>query len=264
MTKRFLLLLVAMAGMTLQGMGQVSFDVVPPFPNCFVKVTASGVNLRKSPSTSSPRLVYRDNVSDDCLDCEPSLAWSSGQLKRGEKPVNANLLYVLSDIGDWLKVQFYDNVYGDGGNSETAYIMKRYCKKLTPRPLSLPAPKDKNIALVKSGKYEGLCLEWLYGYMDSQILRLGYYIDGVFAFAYSIEFSKNYRDTNETQIENINSCNVVSLGVHLFDSNDQLDLNKLAADTKALDVLMSNRDKMTRDRVSYFGFEGNTRWHQWE
>lgn len=264
MTKRFLFLLVAMLGMTLQGIGQVPFGVGFPSPQNFVKVTASGVNLRKAPNTSSPRLVYRNNISDDCLDCDPSLAWSSGQLKRGEKPVNAKMLYICGESGDWWQVKFYEDVYGDGGYTETAYVMKKFCKKLTPRPLSLPAPKDKNIAMVKTGKYKGMCLEWLYGYEDSQILRFGRYIDGVFAFVYSIEFSKNYRDTNDTQFESYDFRNIASLEVHLFDSNGQLNLNKLAEDTKTLDVLMANRNKMTSVSVAYLGFEGDTKWYQWE
>ena len=170
------------------------------------------------------------------------------------------MLYLLDESGDWYKVKFYENL--SEGYSETAYIMKKFCKKLMPRPLSLPAPEGKNIVMVNAGKYKGLCLEWLYGYYDCLMLRFGRYKDGMFVFSYSTEFSKNYRETNETQIESFN--NSISLGVHLFDSNDQLDLNKLAADTKTLDFLMANRDKMIPVNTAYVGFEGDANWYQWE
>lgn len=256
-------LLLAMLGMTLQSMGQIPFGVGFPSPTNFVKVMGTGVNIRKAPSTSSPRLVFRDNVSDDCMDCDPSLAWASGALKKGDKPVNPQLLYIRGESGDWWYVKFYEDAYGDGGYSEMGYIMKKFCKSLTPKNLPTTPPRDKHIIILSSGKYQGMCIEWLYGYYDRQVLRIGRYIDGVYAFAYSVEFSKNYRETNETLFEYINSQYTISFGVNLFDSNNELDLHKLANDTKALDYIVENRDKMTSDDVTYLGFEGDSKWYKW-
>lgn len=260
MNRKIIIAFVALIGMAMQGIAQVPFGVGFPSPNNFVKVTATGVNLRKAPSTSSPRLIFRNNVSDDCLDCDPSLTWSSRSLRKGDKPINPKLLYIMGESGDWWYVKYYQDAYGDGGYSEKGYIMKKFCKRLTPRSLPLSAPKDKNIVVVTTGKYEGLCLEWLFGYEDRQILRIGRFINGVYAFAYSITFSKNYLETKDTQFEN---NDYVLFGIHLFNSNDQLDLHKLANDTKTLDFLIDNRGKMVSDEVTYLGFEADNKWYQW-
>ena len=244
-------------------MAQIPFDVKVPDVNKFVKVTSTGVNLRQAPTTASPRLIFQSNISGDCLDCEPSLVWSSKPLGRNDQRVDANLLYICgeSSDGEWWNVQYYEDLYGDMAYVEKAYIMKKFCKSMKARLLPLAAPQDKNIQLVLSGPYVGLCLEWLYGYGDCRILRIGRYINGVYAFAYNIEFS--YNETNETKFEIVNGFDQVSFGAHLFNDEQRLDLVKLANDTKVLNLLMNNLNKMRKDNVAYIGFEGDGNWYLW-
>ena len=244
-------------------MAQIPFDVKVPDVNKFVKVTSTEVNLRQAPTTASPRLIFQSNISGDCLDCEPSLVWSSKPLGRNDQRVDANLLYVCgeSSDGEWWNVQYYEDLYGDMAYVEKAYIMKKFCKSMKARLLPLAAPLDKNIQLVLSGPYVGLCLEWLYGYGDCRILRIGRYINGVYAFAYNIEFS--YNETNETKFEIVNDFDKVSFGAHLFNDEQRLDLVKLANDTKVLNLLMNNLNKMRKDNVAYIGFEGDGNGFLW-
>lgn len=261
--KKYLLILFCTLFGILQIMAQIPFDVKVPDVNKFVKVTSTGVNLRQAPTTASPRLIFQSNISGDCLDCEPSLVWSSKPLGRNDQRVDANLLYICgeSSDGEWWNVQYYEDLYGDMAYVEKAYIMKKFCKSMKARLLPLAAPQDKNIQLVLSGPYVGLCLEWLYGYGDCRILRIGRYINGVYAFAYSIEFS--YNDTNETKFEIVNDFDQVSFGAHLFNDEQRLDLVKLANDTKVLNLLMNNLNKMRKDNVAYIGFEGDGNWYLW-
>lgn len=261
--KKYLLILFCTLFGILQIMAQIPFDVKVPDVNKFVKVTSMGVNLRQAPTTASPRLIFQSNISGDCLDCEPSLVWSSKPLGRNDQRVDANLLYICgeSSDGEWWNVQYYEDLYGDMAYVEKAYIMKKFCKSMKARLLPLAAPQDKNIQLVLSGPYVGLCLEWLYGYGDCRILRIGRYINGVYAFAYSIEFS--YNETNETKFEIVNDFDQVSFGAHLFNDEQRLDLVKLANDTKVLNLLMNNLNKMRKDSVAYIGFEGDGNWYLW-
>lgn len=261
--KKYLLILFCTLFGILQIMAQIPFDVKVPDVNKFVKVTSTGVNLRQAPTTPSPRLIFQSNISGDCLDCEPSLVWSSKPLGRNDQRVDANLLYICgeSSDGEWWNVQYYEDLYGDMAYVEKAYIMKKFCKSMKARLLPLAAPQDKNIQLVLSGPYVGLCLEWLYGYGDCRILRIGRYINGVYAFAYSIEFS--YNETNETKFEIVNDFDHVSFGAHLFNDEQRLDLVKLANDTKVLNLLMNNLNKMRKDNVAYIGFEGDGNWYLW-
>lgn len=261
--KKYLLILFCTLFGILQIMAQIPFDVKVPDVNKFVKVTSTEVNLRQAPTTASPRLIFQSNISGDCLDCEPSLVWSSKPLGRNDQRVDANLLYICgeSSDGEWWNVQYYEDLYGDMAYVEKAYIMKKFCKSMKARLLPLAAPQDKNIQLVLSGPYVGLCLEWLYGYGDCRILRIGRYINGVYAFAYSIEFS--YNETNETKFEIVNDFDQVSFGAHLFNDEQRLDLVKLANDTKVLNLLMNNLNKMRKDNVAYIGFEGDGNWYLW-
>lgn len=261
--KKYLLILFCTLFGILQIMAQIPFDVKVPDVNKFVKVTSTGVNLRQAPTTASPRLIFQSNISGDCLDCEPSLVWSSKPLGRNDQRVDANLLYVCgeSSDGEWWNVQYYEDLYGDMAYVEKAYIMKKFCKSMKARLLPLAAPQDKNIQLVLSGPYVGLCLEWLYGYGDCRILRIGRYINGVYAFAYNIEFS--YNETNETKFEIVNDFDQVSFGANLFNDEQRLDLVKLANDTKVLNLLMNNLNKMRKDKVAYIGFEGDGNWYLW-
>lgn len=261
--KKYLLILFCTLFGILQIMAQIPFDVKVPDVNKFVKVTSTEVNLRQAPTTASPRLIFQSNISGDCLDCEPSLVWSSKPLGRNDQRVDANLLYVCgeSSDGEWWNVQYYEDFYGDMAYVEKAYIMKKFCKSMKARLLPLAAPQDKNIQLVLSGPYVGLCLEWLYGYGDCRILRIGRYINGVYAFAYNIEFS--YNETNETKFEIVNDFDQVSFGAHLFNDEQRLDLVKLANDTKVLNLLMNNLNKMRKDNVAYIGFEGDGNWYLW-
>lgn len=261
--KKYLLILFCTLFGILQIMAQIPFDVKVPDVNKFVKVTSTGVNLRQAPTTASPRLIFQSNISGDCLDCEPSLVWSSKPLGRNDQRVDANLLYICgeSSDGEWWNVQYYEDLYGDMAYVEKAYIMKKFCKSMKARLLPLAAPQDKNIQLVLSGPYVGLCLEWLYGYGDCRILRIGRYINGVYAFAYSIEFS--YNETNETKFEIVNDFDQVSFGAHLFNDEQRLDLVKLANDTKVLNLFMNNLNKMRKDNVAYIGFEGDGNWYLW-
>lgn len=256
-----LVLFISLLLVVMQGMAQIPFGISFPSPQNFVMVTTNGVNLRKAPNTSSPRLVFRSGTSEDCLDCEDELVWSSGPMKRGDKPVNPKLLYIRGESGDWWNVNFYQDLYGDSGYSEMAYIMKRFCKRLTPKNLPLTAPRDKNIVVIKSGKYQSLCIEWFYGIYDRQFLRIGRYIDGVYAFVYSIKFSDN--NTNETYFNLQEGSYMLYLGGHLFNSSGTLDLNKLAADSTTLNYIVSNYNKMRHDNVTYLGFEGYTEWFKW-
>lgn len=255
--RRIFFLLIALTGMTMQSMAQDG--EVPPIKK-FVKVTASGVNLRKTPNASSPRLIFQNNLSDECMDCEPSLVWSSKPLKKGDEAARASVLPIIGESGDWYYVYFFQSLYGDEGYSEKAYIMKKFCTDVELRPLTLPAPENLNIVRVTSGKHKDICIEKLYGYMDRQLLRIGKYQDGKFVFTHSVGFEMN-EDGNATSFgKDADGDDVVRLGKNLFDEW-QLDLNKLAASSNTLDAIVNNPSKLTQDDIMYYGIEGDNKWY---
>ena len=252
MIKRLGFMALALIGFALQGAAQTTVKL--PKVLKFVKVE-EGVNLRKGPSASTPRLIFQSNIDDDCLDCEPSLVFSNKQLRKGDEPARASLLPVLGEEGDWYKVLFCD----EGVYSSEAYVMKRFCKDAKERPLTLPPPHDLHFAVVTSGKHANLCLQWLFGWYDERILRLGEYVDGKFIFSRAITFS-NSDSYQEPEIMNWGEGDYIEFGSQLFDSYD-LNLDKLVKDQKSLDFLMNHQSNMRKVCVVYYGIEDDWQWH---
>lgn len=163
------------------------FNVEIPPLDKVVKVTSTGVNIRKQPNAQSPRLVMK--LTETCMDCPPEHIWVNRQLRRGEEAVPADKLDVLpyvGETGDWYEV-YLDNSHGTPLKT-TAYIMKKFCKVKKVRPLLLPSPdSDDLIAVAITGKYVGLCLEsCVDAYEGMTFLRLGKYEKGMFIFPYTI------------------------------------------------------------------------------
>ncbi len=171
MKKRFIFLLVAMIGMTLQSMGQTKV-IVPRFQK-FVMVDA-GVNIRKAPSASSQRLIEYYNSEDEGGESSGvTVKWEEVKDRRYKpKAVNAEAVPVIGEVGEWYKV-YYSNGYDWGGESFSgiAYIAKKFCHdaEVTPVPFT-PSRKTQ--------KYKNYYIEVDDGGGDL-VLHLGKYVDGL-------------------------------------------------------------------------------------
>lgn len=231
-----------------------------------VKVTSNGVNIRKQPNAQSPRLVMK--LTETCMDCPPEHIWVNRQLRRGEEAVPADKLDVLpyvGETGDWYEV-YLNQSHGTPLNT-TAYIMKKFCKVKKVRPLLLPSPdSDDLIAVAKSGKYVGLCLEsYVDAYEGMTFLRLGKYEKGMFIFLYSINIVIG-DDNGKVHIDEEEHS--LSLGRKLWkDSVGEinLDLNTLIQNEGFLEFLISNLDKMNdSSTIIRYGVEGEDSWYSIE
>lgn len=91
---------------------QLNFSVSLPQNFNIVEINTNGVNLRKSPNATSPKLVVKQ--IDDCYDCEPDYVWQN------ERPAYRKLYYgkiqntsklLLDDNGErLLETDYYFNV----------------------------------------------------------------------------------------------------------------------------------------------------------
>ena len=123
MTKKFFFALVAVVGMALQCVAQDAVTLKLPKWSKFVRVNAEGVNLRKSPSTSSPRLM-KVNVhsSYDYYHgvYNPMVSWNQnekdGSPFRYEKET---ICPVVDETSDWYRIYVKPGI--------EAYIMKKFC-----------------------------------------------------------------------------------------------------------------------------------------
>lgn len=142
MTKKSLLFILTMIGISLQGYGQQKV-VVPKFQK-FVKVDA-GVNIRKSPSTTSQRLIEYYNPEDEGGESSGiTVKWEEARDRRYKpKAVNADIIPVMGETGDWYQV-YYSNGYDWGMEafSGVAYISKKFCHDVELAPVSF-TPSNK-------------------------------------------------------------------------------------------------------------------------
>ena len=122
-------------------------EVVLPGFLKFVKVQP-GVNIRKQPSTSSPRLMSYYNADDEGGEGDGTwIEWENAKQRRHAKePVHVGLVPVVNEEGDWYKI-FYSSGIRWGGSAFCgyAYVAKRFCTdaELVTVPF-LPSPKATN------------------------------------------------------------------------------------------------------------------------
>ena len=122
--KKVLLLLVALVGIALQSEAQMSLKV--PKWEKFASITTEGVNLRKAPSTNSPKLYSKDNSWGHHSEFDYSWSPRSGYIPhRLEK---GTILPVVKETDEWYCL-FIDGF-------EDIYVMKIFCSLVTPIPIT--------------------------------------------------------------------------------------------------------------------------------
>jgi hypothetical protein len=101
MIKKFAFIVAVFAAVALKGMAQEPFAVKPaPFKK-YVQLE-KGVQLHKKPSAQSARLAWDDSEESSLL------TWRRGKLRPGEMPVDAQVLPVWQEQGEWYKAQYYE------------------------------------------------------------------------------------------------------------------------------------------------------------
>ena len=180
----------------------IEFDM--PVIDKWVRVN-DNVNLRQGPSTSTPRLVFRE-PTDGCLDCGYDMVYATTP-KKDDVPVRAKYAPVLGEQGDWTNIYFFDPERCDVYYSGTPWVSK----SLT-RPVQVLHSIDKEMGLshletlitMSCGQYRGLLMASGYGHFDDGFVHLGCEIDDMLVFfAYidaDLSEQEDYRERSELEI----------------------------------------------------------------
>ena len=253
MKKKIIFILIALVEVSLQSWAQTAFYVkTPPFSK-YVKVVTDGVNIRQKPNVKSTRLIWtRDGI--DGYNPE-YLAWKGAQLKKGDKPVKAAVLPVWDESGDWYRIQYCVET-DEGLYFKDGYVMKKYCKEVQLKPLTLPAPNNMGIVKISNGAYKDYCFRTYIGWGDDYKLQIGKYVNGMFVFNYELGLSYD-ASSNETIVTN----SELRFGKNLMINDWLLDLNNFLTRTKDLDKLFANVDKMEHISIIYYGVSGDNQWY---
>lgn len=125
-----ILLLAAICGLC------TTFSATCQTPELFNKIAVctsqDGINIRKSPSTSSPKAVYKWNDIDDyqvpiCTFTYWATSTPSKNIGDADKFIGCGV--IVNEQGDWLEIK------GIGPQSSNGWVSAKYCNVVTPSPI---------------------------------------------------------------------------------------------------------------------------------
>lgn len=142
-----------------------------------IEVISDGVNLRKSPSSTAPKLLWWCEGESDCC----SYVWSAPNKYRGARPATANegeVFAVMSETPEWYEVITHCE-------GKVAFISKQFAKiteleEIFPETLSQPGYYDNEcpqVPGIQNGEYRGYALIQKTGYEDT-FISFGRIING--------------------------------------------------------------------------------------
>lgn len=127
----------------------VGLDIRMPKVEKFIVLTADGVNLRKAPNATAPKLMGVEDEMGEYSD----VFWSSQ--RRGGQSITFSRDYplmVLQETGEWYGVP-YMNRYSE--NRKIVYVSKKFAKEIQPTPVTPEFMQSQNKLVMTKGRYRG-------------------------------------------------------------------------------------------------------------
>lgn len=136
-------------GMFCNAQQYVGLDIRMPKVEKIIVLTADGVNLRKAPSATAPKLM---GIEDEMGEYS-SVFWSN-QRRKGESITfrKEYPLMVLQETDEWYGVP-YMNRYRE--NRTIVYVSKKFAKEIRPLPVTPEFMQSQNELVMTKGRYRG-------------------------------------------------------------------------------------------------------------
>lgn len=220
----FLLLFLALVGMTMQCMAQIDYKVSIPNIQSFVKINTNAVNIREAPNVNSKKI---RTVSKEGLEVTSTLA-------------------VIGESGDWYKVYYYDRYDRYEYDTAIGYMMKKFCVDIPLEPVTEEMLQNISggiISMCHQGKFKGLCFDWGNYTTDGMIegpLYLGKVVDGMWVFDKMLPTVLG----NSFQVKG-------SKDNHEYGINWQIVYNKLLSTYNGDDMTYFDSKKLKESNISY-------------
>lgn len=183
MKRKLFIMLATLMAVASKSDAQININVNLPRIVKFVDVIESDVNLRKSSSASSPKLMLK-NYS--------RLVWSGTPQAKGAETYHIPLYYavpVLEEAEEWYKIALPVGRQ----NCEYAYIMKKFCRDVIEKVSYNANNRYEDIiddelmtTVRKTGKYKGYCIEHKTG-PGGNYARIGRVIDNMLVWTHRID-----------------------------------------------------------------------------
>lgn len=144
--RKIVMLLAILEGMALQGLAQkVDLNSLR-----LVEITTDGVNMRKAPSTNSPKLMAQRLTGGEGCESIAITVWSDSKktlgFTRESKALHkGNVLPIEAEVGDWYKA-----LYWDAAGTFEVYVSKQFCREVRRQHITNPYG-----TAITSGPYKG-------------------------------------------------------------------------------------------------------------
>lgn len=184
-------LVLIVLGLSQCGGTENHFEVKVPTWEKFIMVTAEDVNLRKEPNVNSDKLMVEDLSVPETDMIGYRQFWSDMKSTRYIYPFHLekdfSVCPVISETDEWYQIYVYNEYWS---KAETAYIMKKFCKEVTPDVLDKETIESINnsrfgayYTFPSSGKYKGYCVQAIPEGMDIlPELKIGKIVDNVIVY----------------------------------------------------------------------------------
>ena len=249
-------------------MAQADFQVKMPPYKTYMRITATGINLRQGPGTQYPRLVEQpdDPYSDGYY--EMMTVWTSQPLKKYQKAVRADgdVLPIVGESGEWVKLRLlWSNTVDE--TSLDVWTMKKFCTQITPRPVTPSEAATHDIYIIPSGKYQGICLGWTWMNEmgdNPDYLWLGRYVNGMVVFGYRVGVGRELTDETSVSIKPYPWDKEEVPYLHFPErlakgSVYSIDLRRFASDDQAMVQLLSitRKGQRYRHNAAWYAVSGD-------
>lgn len=149
----------------------VGLDIRMPKVDKVIVMTADGVNLRKAPSATAPRLMYEEGDMSDYWD----YFWSNQ--RKGGKAVSFRQdcpIMVINETSEWYGVVYSDIYQGQ----RLVYVSKKFAKEVELTPITPEFLNTTEYYAVTSGIYRGYFMGSFWNMGDSGLFA-GRIINGL-------------------------------------------------------------------------------------
>lgn len=254
MKQRLFILLIALAGMTMQSMGQNKF----PKLDKIVKVK-SGVNIRKAPSVNSQRLITYYDASEDIGDGDGIIVKWEEPSDRKFKPTAFyadEVEIVWGESGDWYRIYLpiMANSYG--------YVAKQFCKEVERTPLKFTSEQPD---FVKNAKKHNNYFVFENSDLGGETIALGCLVDGMCVVYSNLYYQQSEDEKSIILWIDANTEKKITFGNYLYDNSKYGDIqtvnwNRLTdEDFQRVVNAFSGADI---SRV-YYSVENSTKWYEY-
>ena len=185
-------LLVFASALYVNAQQYVGLDIRMPKVEKIIVLTADGVNLRKAPSVTAPKLMGEEDEMGEYS----NLFWSNQ--RNGGNSITFMQDYpmmVLDETDEWYGVP-YMNRY----ESHMVYVSKKFAKEIQPAPITPEFMQSQNEYVVTKGRYRGYFAVDVSDEGDTETC-FGHIMDGMAVCNHTVTCSIGVGDENLDRIE---------------------------------------------------------------